>query len=334
MAAKHNKNDKVSQLEAEVADLRRRLDRLAALEVSCRISEAREKAAHDFLSRVMDCASNAIFTQDPTGRFTRVNRAAEAMTGISRERLLGRHFSLVVPQEALPQVRADFASALEGRHTPRREISLPFPDGRQRHILYSMMPLVIQEEVVGVVVSAEDVTERKEMERRLRRLATRDHLTGVLNRGYFLDCLEKEVRRAHRYDQPLSLLMLDVDFFKRVNDTFGHPAGDQVLKELARLCQKQVREHDLVGRMGGEEFAIALVACDPERAGLVAERLRQEAALCLREVVSAPWPVTVSLGVAPLIPDEDVDHLFKRVDQALYVAKAAGRNRVRLAPAQ
>jgi len=328
-----SKEAKLQELEAEVADLRGRLERLAALEVSCRISEAREKAAHDFLARVMDCASNAIFTQDPTGRFTRVNRAAEAMTGISRDRLLGRHYSLVVPRAALPQVRADFASALEGRQTPRREISLPLPEGRQRHILYSMTPLVAQDEVVGVVVSAEDVTERKEMERRLRRLATRDHLTGVLNRGHFLECLGKEVRRAQRYDQPLSLLMLDVDFFKRVNDTLGHPAGDRVLQELADLCQRHVREHDLVGRMGGEEFAVALVACDLERAGLVAERLRQDVAQSLYRVVSAPWPVTASLGVAQLRAGEGVEDLYLRVDRALYAAKAAGRNRVRLAAA-
>lgn len=157
-----------------------------------------------------------------------------------------------------------------------------------------------------------------------------DALTGLHNRRAFVARIEEEAERALRHDLPLSLLLLDVDSFKSYNDTFGHPAGDQVLKKLAQLLQHHQRRTDFVARYGGEEFAIILVNTDEAGALVLAERFR-------RAIEHADWfdrPITASFGVATgvggEVPDTD---LIKDADRALYQAKEQGRNRTAQASA-
>lgn len=166
----------------------------------------------------------------------------------------------------------------------------------------------------------------------LKRLATTDVLTGLWNRRHLLERLEAETGRSLRTGRPLCLAILDVDHFKRVNDLHGHPAGDSVLRELARRIRDSVRSSDVVGRMGGEEFAILMPETDRGQARLVCERLRARVA---GEPVTLPCgtalEVTLSTGIALLAGQEASERLISRADAALYDAKADGRNRVRLA---
>ncbi|MBC8492163.1 MAG: diguanylate cyclase [Chloroflexi bacterium] len=163
----------------------------------------------------------------------------------------------------------------------------------------------------------------------VQRLATTDGLTGIYNRRHFFELAEHELSRARRYGHPVSAIMLDVDHFKQVNDTYGHAAGDQVLRAVAERCGDNIRDIDILGRYGGEEFAIILPATDLTVAQIAAERLRR----CIADV---PVPtdkgdltVTISLGVASSAQDdEDVAALLNRADAAMYAAKQAGRNRV------
>ncbi len=159
----------------------------------------------------------------------------------------------------------------------------------------------------------------------LESLATRDGLTGIKNRRAFGTRLEEEVARATRYSLPLSLLLLDVDQFKSYNDTFGHPAGDEVLKTVAQLLDQSARETDMAARYGGEEFAVLLPQTDAAGAWVIAERIRQA-------IARQAWPhrsITVSVGVAHLLPVVDTgSQLIARADEALYQSKAGGRNRV------
>ena len=175
-----------------------------------------------------------------------------------------------------------------------------------------------------------DICERDE---RLKLLATTDALTGLANRRQALEMLQTMVTRAWRKNEALGLIMLDIDHFKSVNDRYGHPVGDQVLKEVASIMQHCAREYDVVARLGGEEF---LVLCDnsnlPTTTG-IAERLRQEVAQ--RRIEYLPGQtlsVTISLGVQATIPaaDASCEQLLKAVDDALYQAKAQGRNRYAL----
>jgi diguanylate cyclase (GGDEF)-like protein/PAS domain S-box-containing protein len=162
-----------------------------------------------------------------------------------------------------------------------------------------------------------------------QRLAAFDSLTGVHNRRHFFAIAEREFKRARRYRFPLSAIMLDVDRFKSVNDTYGHATGDQVLRVVAKRVQEGIRTADTLGRYGGEEFAVLLPETDWVGAQTVAERLRQRIAEAKIEGLPIVVNVTISLGVAQLREKiSDVDILLDCADQALYVAKQAGRNRV------
>jgi diguanylate cyclase (GGDEF)-like protein len=167
----------------------------------------------------------------------------------------------------------------------------------------------------------------------VRQQATRDALTGLLNRALILDGLARELRRADRESTPLSVLVADLDHFKRVNDTYGHLAGDAVLRQTADRMRAILRGYDLVGRYGGEEFLVILQGCDLVRARQVAERLRHAVGGEPLDTGSVPVTVTMSLGIACVIGSgPDSSAVIKAADDALYRAKANGRNRCEVAP--
>jgi diguanylate cyclase (GGDEF)-like protein len=172
--------------------------------------------------------------------------------------------------------------------------------------------------------------ERNRMEQKLRNLASTDPLTGALNRRHFWRTTEMELHRHHRYFRELAMLVMDIDHFKRINDTFGHPAGDKVLCKLVESCGKNLRKSDFIGRIGREEFAVLLVETQAETAVEVAERLRRR--LVDRQTIvdgGIPINFTVSIGVTIARSEDDcVDDLIKRADAALDQAKNKGRNRV------
>ena len=163
----------------------------------------------------------------------------------------------------------------------------------------------------------------------LRRLATTDLLTGLSNRAHFMDSAEGELRRADRFNRDLAVLMLDIDFFKRINDQHGHAAGDEALRVFSAVLGKETRAVDLLGRIGGEEFAVVLPETGLEAGLLIAERVRaavEQASFVFHH--SAPISFTVSIGVSLLQAGDNLDSLLARADNALYQAKHAGRNRV------
>lgn len=167
-------------------------------------------------------------------------------------------------------------------------------------------------------------------ELQLRLVAQVDHLTSALIRRGFIEQAEREIARAHRYNRPGALVMIDVDHFKSVNDAHGHPAGDQVLRQLAEIAATALRDSDVFGRLGGEEFAMLLPETNGADAVLVAERLRQAIA---DHAIHLPngetLRITASFGVAVLAQDSTFSSWLERADAMLYAAKAGGRNRIR-----
>jgi diguanylate cyclase (GGDEF)-like protein/PAS domain S-box-containing protein len=177
----------------------------------------------------------------------------------------------------------------------------------------------------------EKLKELREMKEEVERLSYTDELTGICNRRFFIQLLTLEVERQKRYPYPVSLLMIDIDYFKHYNDTNGHLDGDQILKAIAILIERGVRQTDIVARFGGEEFAAILINANPKDALDIAERVR-------RNVAETPFPngraqpngrLTVSIGVATFSPSFTTpDDFIREADNALYRAKRAGRDRV------
>ncbi len=166
----------------------------------------------------------------------------------------------------------------------------------------------------------------------LQRLATTDFLTGICNNRCFFENGEREIQRARRYGHPLGVLMFDIDHFKRVNDTYGHAAGDQVLVAITAACRAFLRDIDVFGRLGGEEFAILLPETDLAGGRTTAERLRSTIAEKGIEAGGATLNVTISVGVSVLSPgDDEIEQVLKRADDAMYEAKKTGRNRTMIA---
>lgn len=167
----------------------------------------------------------------------------------------------------------------------------------------------------------------------LYELATTDGLTGLYNRRHFLTVLDQEIARSRRHERTLSLLLLDMDHFKQINDEHGHPAGDQVLRQVAGLLRERIREDDVLARLGGEEFAVLATETNAEEAEKLADSLRQCIADAELNVEDKALKVTMSIGVAQLRDDENSSSLMNDADQALYQAKSDGRDRVVLASA-
>ena len=161
------------------------------------------------------------------------------------------------------------------------------------------------------------------------RLTTVDGLTQVYNKRYFLETLDREISRAQRYHRPLALALFDIDFFKKINDTYGHLAGDAVLKQMATLIKARTRRDDIFARYGGEEFAIVLPELDLEHAMAMGEKLRRLIERADFTFEEHDIAVTISVGVAIYHEGDDPATLVKRADTQLYEAKGSGRNCVR-----
>lgn len=174
-----------------------------------------------------------------------------------------------------------------------------------------------------------EIAERRQLEVELRRLATTDALTGILNRAQFLSLGQHAIEHARRRNQAITVLMLDIDYFKKVNDGFGHLVGDNVLRHFVAQLSAGIRSSDLLGRLGGEEFAIALPETDSPMGLQVAERLRARVAASPLTHDGRTIGITVSIGLATAFDDDmTIEQILGRADAMLYAAKAHGRNQV------
>jgi diguanylate cyclase (GGDEF)-like protein/PAS domain S-box-containing protein len=259
------------------------------------------------------------------GKFLDVNGQLAKILGYEPSEMIGQPIINFIAPEDHDRVIANIRNGIESNieHEMLRK------DG-SRVMVESHGQTIVQGGIPTRLTAIRNITERKLFEVELKRQAHTDHLTGVSNRGYFMDQAEQELNRAIRYDSPLSLYMLDIDFFKKVNDSYGHKIGDLVLIKLAEVCKQTLREVDIIGRVGGEEFVILLPETDLDKATEVAERLRESIAKSKVPLESGlPLHFTVSIGVTSLVSkDDNLDVLLNLADKALYEAKENGRNRV------
>ncbi len=291
-----------------------------------RTRELRESEART-LSILQNAPMPMTVTRRSDGKLVYVNAPAAALGGSGPEGLEGQ---LAVSLYRDPADRDRMYAQYRAQGVLRNhETRLQRPDGQPVWALVSMVPIVYDDEPSDLATVI-DITERKMMEETLRRLATTDALTGLCNRGEFMRRAGVEIERARRYGRPMAIALLDVDHFKQINDRFGHSGGDDALRALSSACAALVRQQDLVGRLGGEEFGILMPETDLDAAVQLAQRVRQHIAGLRIDIAKAePLRMSASFGVSALGETaDDVERLLARADEALYRSKREGRDRV------
>ncbi len=250
------------------------------------------------------------------------NLRLEQLSGLSRGRLLQQSVFTLFPDSSHGFIQQHLSS----QYASQLDVNAVHANGKLFPVEISIAPLGDQSD--DLIVEIRDVSHRKALEEQLLLLATQDSLTCALNRRAFNSEAEIAIKRAARHNRPLSLAILDLDHFKRINDDYGHLAGDQALQSFADLCREVLREEDVFARFGGEEFVLLLADTDTTAALRLLERLRQQVSGLVLNNGTDSFGLQVSGGLAGWEPGDSIESLFRRADQALYAAKTSGRNRV------
>lgn len=306
------------------------IDSLAHAEAALKASEARYRL-------LAENALDILWTIDLEGVFTYVSPAAARYPAY----LLGAEGKAIHEVMSAQAMRTNLESlyrALHDENLARQGLVFEtvLSGEHQADVILKTTVSALQDDngsMIGLLGVARDISEHKRMQKELLQMATMDALTCIANRRFFMQLGEEEVNRSVRYGHTFSVLILDIDYFKRINDNYGHPVGDEVLRNLAAIGSRTLRSADTMGRLGGEEFGVILTETGIKSAVLVAERLRrafEAAVLTLEDGRTVTF--TVSIGVANKQDlNESFDHLLKKADHALYDAKNSGRNRVCIA---
>lgn len=293
------------------------------------------KLLDQFRENVIDNALIWINVLDPKGRITVWNKAAEQISGYSRNEVQGdsQIWEWLYPD---PECRTEIGNKVmeileKGVEVVGFETRIRTKVGEEKVIAWNSRRFFNENgEMMGSIAIGQDITSHKLLEMELKRLATHDSLTGLYNRHELMRRLDEDFSRSERYQHPLSILMIDIDYFKQINDQYGHQAGDAVLSRFGSLLSEAIRVVDYAGRYGGEEFLVVLPETHFDMALEIAERLRSK-------IESEDWSqnvgksekITISVGVVSY-PEVmgSADQLVLVADQALYQAKNTGRNRV------
>lgn len=287
---------------------------------------------------LVEHSSDIIVATDLTGTITYVNPAVEKVLGFKPEERIGRKgFELIHPDDS--NFLIDSFATLISDANPRvvkGEIHLRHKDDTYRALEAVGSNLIKDNSVEGIIVNYRDITERKRAEDMLRKSEQRyqelsiiDDLTKLYNSRHFYAQLEKEIERANRYKQPMTLLLMDLDKFKIFNDTYGHVEGDHVLARFGKVIKKCLRDTDSAYRYGGEEFTIILPMTTSQDGFVTAERIRHE----FKNEVFTPVPgkkvvMTMSIGISQYGRNENMKEFVHRVDKLMYQAKQNGRDRI------
>ena len=297
--------------------------------------DAAGSGSRDIFRQIVMESADAVVAVSLDQKVVLFSAAAEKLFGYSSAEIMGQSLEILLPQ----RYRSGHAAKVNDFHRGGNRAS--YMGDRKSHLaglrkdgtevmLGATILTVTSERGPVMVAMLRDISERIMLQNELVRLASADPLTGQLNRRAFLESFEREWSRAQRYKSGLSLLMFDLDHFKRINDARGHDAGDEVICRFSDLVRSSLRDIDLFGRWGGEEFIAALPHTDIRSGRTVAERIRRTVAAELFEAGSKEaFSVTVSIGIAD-IGDGALHHqqMIKFADNALYEAKNTGRNQV------
>jgi diguanylate cyclase (GGDEF)-like protein/PAS domain S-box-containing protein len=284
----------------------------------------------DFAKDVI-IVTKAFPINEPGPEIVYVNKAFTELTGYTQNDVIGKNPRILQSSETNDETRKVIRQALEKKQAVRATIKNYSKNGELYWLDLSILPLKDSHGVVTHFVAIErDITEQKNIENNLEVLSRTDPLTGLLNRRAFDEFLTNELSRFKRSGEIYSLLVLDIDHFKSINDQYGHAAGDDAIQLITQVCQSNLRLHDQMARLGGEEFGILLPCTDKKNASKIAEKIRHIISNTLIKTTSTEdTSLTISIGVSE-VSKRDINYrdALKRADDNLYKAKNTGRNRV------
>lgn len=251
-----------------------------------------------------------------------VSKAFEQLSGYSKDELIGKKMSIIVNPKRDKTIIKDLWKTILDKQIWEGEIQNKTKDGKYYWLNQHIIPKINtnNDSIEQFISIGVDITAKKELEK----FASIDKLTGIYNRRMLDSFLQKEIEVSKRHKDNLSLIIIDIDFFKLVNDTYGHLVGDNVLKQLSKIISQNIRISDIFGRYGGEEFLIICTKTSENNAFILAEKLRKEIENFKFDRVGYK---TISLGISSLTNNDDIELLFKKADEALYKAKNSGRNK-------
>ncbi|MBU2552414.1 MAG: diguanylate cyclase [Proteobacteria bacterium] len=317
--------------------LRKKNVEVKGLYAELQVRQAKIEKTRDYLENLLDSSIDAIISVDHRHRIIFFGRGAEDMFGYPFNEVQGKPLHVVLKNGRRDMDRLLNRLAVEER-VKNFEVEIQKKNGKVLFTDVSASSLSHEDGAAGLLLVLKDVADRKRLEEELResnlileKLSLTDGLTGLYNHRHFQQCLQDEFHRSRRFNSPMSLIMIDLDDFKMVNDTYGHPVGDKVLLLLADMIRESIREVDTAARYGGEEFAIILPQTDVENSQSVAERLKETIEHSPRfRAIESGLMVTASLGVCGY-PDPGIKaarDMTRYADKALYRAKQIGKNRV------
>lgn len=282
------------------------------------------------LDTVLDNVDAHIYMKNAQREFLYVNNKTAELFGYPVDEIIGKKESDILPAEIANHFYQSDKIVFETNEKQVIDEEVIDEEGNQYRYLSIKVPYNREGELPALIGFSSDVTELYQLKEQFKKQANTDPLTELYNRRFFIEQAEKEFNRTCRHNNSLSLISFDIDHFKNINDQYGHPAGDQVLIQLAKALQPVIRNEDVLARIGGEEFSLLLPETPVDIANQVAERIRQTLAkLIIKGDFQGEITMTVSLGVTSLKAEDDsFEQLFKRADKALYNAKNNGRDQV------
>lgn len=281
---------------------------------------------------VLNCFGAFVSIKDCNKKYIYANQKLEALLKGDLGSIIGSVDSEFFDYRCYPEpVESDERVLKHGEIIEEKEVVTIKSTGEQRVFLSSKQPIYnVNKIIIGVLCVSKDITQMYFTQKQLEVEATTDSLTGLFNRRFLFSLAEKYLSESIRYSKPLSLIMLDIDLFKEINDKYGHPIGDSIIQFVAYTTKSLLRKEDVIARVGGEEYLVLLPNTNAQAASLIAEKIRSHID---KQYVTGDWLgkiyPKISLGVSSYEQgDTKFDQIYVRADKALYQAKLTGRNRI------
>jgi diguanylate cyclase (GGDEF)-like protein/PAS domain S-box-containing protein len=281
----------------------------------------------EYLENLIESSVDAIIAFDKQGKIELCNPGAENLFGYAASDIEGHHLHEFCASGKEEADKFIASILLQGR-VQNHELEIAHEDDKA--LIASISGSVLKQaddKIIGIIAIFKDITKQKKLQQELQELSIKDNLTSLYNQRHFYKVMQKEMARAHRQNHPLCLLLLDLDNFKKLNDSKGHLAGDRILERVGKIIMDCTREHvDYTFRYGGDEFTIILTETTPEQAFEVAERIKQLLPISLDDA-----SLTLSIGLSEFADSTTLEAFIHSADQAMYAAKKSGGNRIAIA---